>query len=304
VEKIEGRGLKIGWRPASTVILVRERGGELQVYLLKRSAESAFFPENYVFPGGAVDREDRVDDLWEDRVDMAPQEIMERLGNGLALEDILAYAITAIRETFEEAGAMLCRLSGARSRDRMESLCNRRLSQGLKRGWFWETVAGEGWILGFSLLARWSHWLTPELMRKHFDTRFFVAGMPEDQRCSPDTRETIDGMWIGPRKALQLNLEGKIALSPPTIVTLHELIEYEGLQRLNKELETRSWGAPRFPRLVPLPKGALILQPWDPERHQEDIQIDAGTLEGKVLPVGEPFSRLWLRDGIWRPVGL
>ena len=51
-------------RMASTVILIREHGGELQVYLLKRSTMSSFFPGTYVFPGGKVETEDRASVIW------------------------------------------------------------------------------------------------------------------------------------------------------------------------------------------------------------------------------------------------
>jgi len=34
----------------------------------------------------------------------------------------------------------------------------------------------------------------------------------------------------------------------------------------------------------------------------KQIKIDPESLAGKVLPAGEPFSRLWLNQGIWRPV--
>jgi len=49
-------------RPAASVILLR-RGGRhsqrsLEVLLLKRSADAAFMPGVWVFPGGAVDRKD------------------------------------------------------------------------------------------------------------------------------------------------------------------------------------------------------------------------------------------------------
>lgn len=302
MEKRQEGGSGISWRPASTVILVREHEGEVQVYLLKRSAQSGFFPGNYVFPGGTVDSEDRMPDLWEGHADIAPDEISKRLGNGISLNDILAYCVTAIRETFEEAGALLCHPGGNEPRVCIESLCDRRLLEGLQRGWFWKVVVSEGWVLGLSILARWAHWFTPELMRHHFETRFFVALMPEDQTCSPDSREMTDGIWLNPKKALHMNLEGKIPLSPPTIVTLHELMPYENLEKLKGELETRHWGNPRLPRLVPVSKGAVILQPWDPQRNEKSIEIDTDELEGAVLPVGEPFSRLWLKDGIWRPV--
>ncbi len=296
----ERRNKSITWRPASTVILVREEEGELLVYLLRRSPKSGFFPGNYVFPGGAVDPEDRIRDLWENHVDMDRDEISRRLGGSLTVEEILAHGISAIRETFEEAGFFLGRHDKQR-KETLKKLNDRRLSGGLPKGWFWEWVVSHRWILSFSNLARWAQWLTPELMPRHFDTRFFVAFMNPDQVCTPDTRETTDGIWLSPRKALVRNLEGDVPLSPPTLVTLHEFLEYLCLAELKKELETRTWGEPRFPRMIRLPMGAIILQPWDPMRYEE-VDIDPEELEKAVLPVGEPFSRLWLHEGIWRPV--
>ena len=294
------RNKSITWRPASTVILVREEEGELQVYLLRRSPKSRFFPGSYVFPGGAVDSEDRIRNLWENHIDIGRDEISRQLGGSMTVEEILAHGISALRETFEEAGVFLGRHDKQR-RETLKELHDRRLSGGLPKGWFWEWVVSHGWILSFSNLARWAQWLTPELMPRHFDTRFFVAFMTSDQVCTPDTRETTDGIWLSPRKALARNLEGDVPLSPPTLVTLHELLEYLTLADLKKELEARTWGEPRFPRMIRLPMGTLILQPWDPKRYEE-VNIDTEELEKAVLPVGEPFSRLWFHEGIWRPV--
>ncbi len=138
-------------------------------------------------------------------------------------------------------------------------------------------------------------------MRSHFDTRFYVALLPPGQTCWPDGKETVHGVWVSPEKALKANYEGEIPLSPPTFVTLHELLEYKDLSELETALKTRPWGEARFPRLVPLPEGALILQPWDPMRYGE-VKVDSEELEKMILPVGAPFSRLWLNKGIWRPV--
>jgi 8-oxo-dGTP pyrophosphatase MutT (NUDIX family) len=72
-------------RPAASVVLMR-RGGkhgdrELEVLLLQRNPEAAFFPGAWVFPGGACDPED---------------------GDGLE-----GYRACAIRELREEAGIEL-----------------------------------------------------------------------------------------------------------------------------------------------------------------------------------------------------
>jgi 8-oxo-dGTP pyrophosphatase MutT (NUDIX family) len=232
---------------------------------------------------------------------MDRDEISRRLCGSLTVEEALAYGFSAIRETFEEAGLFLGRMDQQSSED-LKKLCDRRLSEGLPKGWFWEWILSKGWVLSFSNLARWAHWITPELMPKHFDTRFFVAFMPSDQSCIPDDRETTDGIWLNPRKALFRNLEGEVPLSPPTLVTLHEFLEYPTLADLKRELETRSWGDPRFPRMIRLPEGTIILQPWDPERYEE-VEFNPKELEKALLPVGEPFSRIWLHEGIWRPIG-
>lgn len=47
-------------RPSATILLLRDRevGGPLEVLMLKRSAESHFMPNVWVFPGGSLDPED------------------------------------------------------------------------------------------------------------------------------------------------------------------------------------------------------------------------------------------------------
>lgn len=46
------------------MVLVRERAGRLQVYLLRRSLQSGFMGGYYVFPGGTVADNDRDADFW------------------------------------------------------------------------------------------------------------------------------------------------------------------------------------------------------------------------------------------------
>jgi len=285
-------------RPASTVVLVRERESGLQVYLLKRSARSAFFPGKYVFPGGTLDMEDREADFWLNHADLDREGIEKRFGLEPGAEALLGYAVAAVRETFEEAGVLLARKGEGTPVD-PAPLCARRGSSSLERGWFKKQAAEEGWILSLSRLCGWSRWITPEAFQPRFDTRFFLAVMPEGQACAPDMQETTQGLWIEPQPAIEANLRGSIPLSPPTLVTLQELIGH-GLELRDSN---RSWGEPRLPRLIRLSRGALILEPWDPKFH-EPTGIDEDDLERLILPAGSPFSRIWLHEGVWRPVGL
>ena len=48
---------------ASTVMLVRDDEGPLEVFMLRRASSMAFAPSMHVFPGGGVDRRDAVDEL-------------------------------------------------------------------------------------------------------------------------------------------------------------------------------------------------------------------------------------------------
>jgi 8-oxo-dGTP pyrophosphatase MutT (NUDIX family) len=290
-------------RSASTVVLVRAHGIGFQVYLLKRSGKSGFFPGSYVFPGGTVASEDADAAWWLRHGDLDLTGVERSLGGNLPASEALAYAVAAIRETFEEAGVLMAgRVQGAPSG--MQTICERRKGQRLSKNWVREWVSSSGRHLSLSLLNRWAHWITPEAFKPRFDTRFFLAFVPAEQECSPDNRETTHGLWVTPAQGLAFNLGGERPLSPPTLVTLQELLQYKTLSQLQDEAGKRRWGEPRLPRVFRLDKGAVILEPWDPMIHERGVEFDPAALKKLVLPVGEPFSRLWLYEGIWRPVAV
>ncbi len=290
-------------RAASTIVLVREKGSAFEVYLLKRSGQSGFFPGSYVFPGGTVAPDDRDADLWLRHSDLDFPSLEKRLSGTLPAMEMLAYGVAAVRETFEEGGVLLA------SRDQetdsgVRMIGETRKVKKLSKGWFREWAVSGGWYLQLSRLAPWAHWITPEAFKPRFDTRFFIVFVPVDQECSPDNRETTHGKWVTPEQGLVANLRGEIPLSPPTLVTLHELLQHGTLNELQEHVGRRGWGEPRLPRVLPVEKGAVILEPWDPVIRGEELKFDLDTLKKLALPVGEPFSRLWLYEGIWRPVAV
>ncbi len=286
---------------AATVILTRQHAVGLQIYLLQRSTRSGFMAGNYVFPGGTLDPEDRNSELYARYSDLDLFTIADRFGGDLSPERALAFCVAAIRETLEEAGAFLARHDEDPD-DKLAQVCDLRLTAGLEKNWLAKLVAGKGWHLSLTALSRWSHWITPAQMTRRYDTRFFLARMPAGQSCQPDSCETVKGLWISPKKALAGNLDGTISLSPPTLVTLHELLGYQNLKDLQAGARHRSWGPAITPRLVPLAKGAVIVEPWDPQYREKEIRIDPKQLPAAVLPVGEPFSRIWYDGHLWRPV--
>jgi 8-oxo-dGTP pyrophosphatase MutT (NUDIX family) len=288
--------------PAATLMLIRPHKKGFQVYLLRRSENAGFMPGFHVFPGGMVDPEDYGLDSWANHLDIPLEDIQQSLGaDTLSAESTLPFMVAAIRETFEEAGVLLVSGDHGRVPD-IDSLLARRRRDRLSPGWLKAHLSERDGVLAVSRLHRCSHWITPRVMKRRFDTRFFLALMPENQTCRPDQKETTDGLWITPRNALAGNLSGEIPLSPPTLVTLHDLQRCPSLDGLMKSVSDRSWGNAIEPRVVSLERGVIIIEPWDPMYGEDHINIEKSTFEEYLLGPEEPFSRLWHDGQLWRPI--
>jgi 8-oxo-dGTP pyrophosphatase MutT (NUDIX family) len=254
----------------------------------------------FVFPGGLLEEVDRRANFWLAHCDLEPAAVAERLGDKPGSAAVIAYGVAAIRETYEEAGVLLA--SGEqRTPQTLDKLAALRSSGRMPPDWLASEAAANRLALSFSALRPWAHWVTPEAMQKRFETRFFTARMPSEQQCRPDNIETVQGIWSTPEQALAGNLEGRIPLSPPALMTLHEMMSYADLTSFWNAARERVWDPVRMPRLVRDQKVALILFPGDPDYDRPQVTI--GRPQQNRLPVGEPFTRVWLADGIWHPVG-
>ena len=288
--------------PAATLILIRPHRTGFQVYLLKRNPKSRFMPGTYVFPGGMVAPEDYGIDFWSDHLDVSPDTLQRKLGDdSFTTENTISFALAAIRETFEEAGVLLANENRSASLD-LVPLLNPGVRGRLGPGWLKAHAMEKNWILAVSKLHRWAHWITPKGMPHRYDTLFFVALMPGTQVCRPDGKETTDGIWTTAKDALIGNLSGEIPLTPPGIATLNQLLVHAHADDLLNAASKRPWGNPIEPRVVPMARGIMILEPWDPMYHHDQIKIERSRLDAYVLPPEKPFSRLWNDGRRWRPV--
>jgi 8-oxo-dGTP pyrophosphatase MutT (NUDIX family) len=260
-------------------------------------------PGHFVFPGGMVDQSDRDATVWLRRVDLEADTLESRFGGGFPLTDILAYGVAAIRETFEEAGVRLWEVPEGVV-ETMERLEHLRGKNQLDNHWLKTGANDEDWCLCFSRLHRWAHWITPVALRRRFDTRFYLAVLSKNQTCTPDYYETTHGRWIAPSRALTESRAGELPLSPPTLVTLHELLKYPNVASLLARRPWQPWGKPIMPRLIATPDNSLFLLPWDPEYGKDPLDVDFTQMEKRVLPVGADFSRIWESQGICRPVSV
>lgn len=284
------------------MILARDgaEGAGLEIFLLQRSNKSGFMGGLYVFPGGVVEDADRDTDCFLSRMDLADKAFDSRLGKGTDRKSACGFCVAAVRETLEEAGVFLASGEG-KSPSEFDGVINRRLAPDLPPDWFRSEVIESGWTLQFSALHPWSRWITPKGMKKRFDTCFFLAAMPEGQACATDNLETGNGVWLSPKTALAQNLSCTTPLSPPAIVTLTHLLPFPDMAALAETIRDKAWEPPIAPRLTMSMKGPVIIEPWDPIWHRDEGLEDVDC-SVRVLEPGEPFSRIWLDNGVWKPV--
>jgi 8-oxo-dGTP pyrophosphatase MutT (NUDIX family) len=145
-------------RPAATLILLDETGASPRIMMGRRSPKLAFMPGKFVFPGGRMESADlrlarqfRLSPDVENRLLAAtPARFGARQAVGLAL--------AAIRETFEEVGAMLGTPGALGGGDVG-----------------WSDFSAAGIVPDPASLMPVARAITPSGMPRRFDTRFFCV---------------------------------------------------------------------------------------------------------------------------------
>ena len=195
-------------KDASTVIILRDTSDGIETFMLCRHQQSGFMGGAHVFPGGKVDTEDTAPD-WLEHVHQTAEVVTTALGERDA-ELGVALLIAGIRETFEEAGVLLARASDAADLSRARA----RLHEG--EG-FLALAKEVGMRIDASALVPYARWITPKMESRRFDTRFYIARMPEQQHASHDGSETTSAAWLRPSAAIDAMLSGRIKLAPPLV---------------------------------------------------------------------------------------
>lgn len=206
-------------RDAATIALVRDGEQGLETYLLRRRSTLEFAPGMLVFPGGSVHEGDlRVDD-W---IGPPPSVWAERFGCGADIARGLVVA--AVRETFEESGVLFASSSADAPviADTSGFAAERRALDAGDLD-FADFLGAQGLIMRADLIGAWAHWVTPAFEPKRFDTRFFVAAVPEGQQVGDLPGEADRADWF-PIRSIWPELEsGAYMMLPPTSVTCGEL---------------------------------------------------------------------------------
>jgi hypothetical protein len=86
-----------------------------------------------------------------------------------------------------------------------------------------EVCRREGLVLAADRVQYFSHWITPDVAPRRFDTRFFIAAMPENQTTIAHHWETVDDEWVRPADALAAFEAGRWQMISPTLTTLRSI---------------------------------------------------------------------------------
>lgn len=184
-------------RDASTVVLVRRDATEPRLLMGQRGQGAAFMPSKFVFPGGAVDRDDAAVPLVRP---LAPA-IGAALGSaGLAA----ALVNAAVRELWEETGLALAHPAGA-------------VPDSVPEGW--QAFFDAGHAPATDALELIFRAITPPGRPRRFDARFFlaraeaVAGDLDDFSGAEDELAHLSWLTLAEARRLDLPFITEIVLA-------------------------------------------------------------------------------------------
>lgn len=176
-------------RDAATLILIRSRRDGHEVLMGQRARGHVFMPDKWVFPGGRVDR--------SDALAPAVSELTPFTQDKLSLQSKArhprAFALAAVRETFEETGLIVGQrglVKGKPPRD-------------------WEAYCAHGVGAPLDKLHFVCRAVTPPARPRRFDARFFLAFAEEvllDDRPIEGGDELLDTRWFSFEEANALDL--------------------------------------------------------------------------------------------------
>ena len=204
-------------RTSATILLLRDGPNGLEVLMQQRHESVGVFAGALAFPGGKVVPEDSA----------AP---VRARADGVEThsDDELAFAASAVRETFEECGVLLARETAVGpvvSGERAAATFGDRAALDAGDLALGEFLEKHDLRLALDLMTPWSHWITPTFVPRRFDTWFYLAAVPEGQVADAESNETVEMIWIRPQDALAAAEAGERSLYFATRLNVAELAQ-------------------------------------------------------------------------------
>lgn len=201
--------------PAATVIIVRDSDAGIEILTIERARGMGFAGGAVAFPGGKVDASDQpVGDVFHGFAALERDDAMAR--------------IAATREAFEESGVLLTRgpavARAQRARLRPESDQHRISFAGL--------LDEIGHALDATALVPFARWVPPKFVHKRFDTRFYLAALPDGEEMLADGHEAVKARWATADHLLADADAGQISMLFPTRCNIARLGQFATVDAL------------------------------------------------------------------------
>lgn len=247
------------------MVLVRDRPGGLEVYMLLRPIASSFAAGAYVFPGGVLDAADSAPATLAlaPRLDAAAAAARLGVDGETGRLRAAGLHLCAVRELFEETGVLIGRVSGACPGAADSARLAAARAELLGEAEAADVLPRHGLELSPEELRYVAHFITPADAPKRFDTYFFLAAVPPGQEPQSHLAEAVEGGWHRPGPLLERYVHDRLVLMTPTRILLAELADQPSAAAAAADLGSRPVAdilfgredivAGRIPSRLPLP---------------------------------------------------
>lgn len=261
-------------RHAAAAMLLRESARGVEVLLVRRLKSMAMAGGEWVFPGGALEAMDHSARVLQSCAPLDPaheEELRAESSSSVAQEPLeAASCVAACREVFEETGILLARdRNGTPCRPELvEALQPYRVQEAADPESFVRMLEAHHLVLELDRLVYWARWITPSVVPRRFDTRFFIAPVPAGQRAQQQLLEADESRWLSLLDDSDLSSLTPPITAPPTLFSLRDLAALHKRQGSLQGL-LMTCRAQRPPtimmKLVRSEKNWVGLAPWDAE---------------------------------------
>ncbi len=205
-------------RDAATLIIIDSEGSAPKILLGKRRPDLKFMPGKYVFPGGRMDADDKaIVAARELRPGVADKLLIDMKGRPSAAR-ARGLALTAVRETFEEAGLIIGSAAETASNELAPPSENPSLESPASKTW--RLFREHGFAPDLAPLTYLARAITPPGRPRRFDTRFFCVEAAAIAKTTDYNDGELSGLvWMTLADSRDLDLP------PITRVILEDLAE-------------------------------------------------------------------------------
>lgn len=199
------------FRSASSIILTRGSGADLEIFLVHRSPRLRFMGGFWAFPGGTLMNDDygRPRQWQEDR----------------------AFINCGLRELFEETGILLGNSAKHLNKAQQDAIRRRLLNDELPESWLELIRSNDATDNELLHVCRIT---TPPPSPVRYRTSFLHASLPEGLEPVIQEGELVDGKFLQPGAAIRAWERGEMQIAPPNLLLLR-LLATHGLPDFYRE---------------------------------------------------------------------